>query len=663
MTTRTTASIALGLLLCVGVFAAPDLAQAQASTASSVTCNGATLQGDVTVQPAGETVTAWFEWGTSGSFGNTTAQQTFTSTGQMQLFSQPISGLSENTTYSYRAVASSPSNGTAFGGTLTFTTPSCGGGGGTNIPTATTNPATNVTQNFATLNGFASGNGGNANAWFEWGTSQSLGNATPQQFMGSTGSSYSHTLTLLSPNTTYYYRAVAQGGTNNQLVQGNIQSFTTSFSGQVGTQVFVNTNSATGVNDTFAVLNGYVDPAGTTVSRWFEWGTGGGLGNTTIKLQQSGASVFSQAISGLVPNTTYYFRAVAQNQSGQQFFGNILTFTTTGFGQQVSTNLQATTLLATNVGQTSARLNGLAIQNQNFNQNFNYNYNYSGNTCYVNGAYVPCTTATGGYAQVSGYFEWGSTQSLGNITPSQTIGSAPSLAFFHSLFGLTPSATYYYRAVVTDGVNTARGSIVSFTTGTQTVTVTPPPSRTTVIVGGTGKPALVALSIDRNGACNLRLSSAEYVITYKNISGKLLKDVAIRIVLPEELAFLDTSRGSYTDNDRTVVIALGTLAPNEEGTVRVRGEVIRSAVIGKTTVTTVYLVDTDSATGAQEEVVAYSLNPICEGGVGQSAASFFGGAGFLPDSLIEWLILILLIFALVALARYMYGERRAPDTV
>lgn len=596
-------------------------AAAQMAPVTVSSCNSAIV--DASINPNGATTQAWFEWGTTQSLGNSTSQQTFSSPGTL---TQTIAGLQPLTTYFIRTVAQNQF-GTAQSQIVSFNTPACVTDT-VNIPTVTTNPANAITQNFATLNGFASGNGAPADAWFEWGTTQSLGNTTPRQFVGASGSSFNHTLTNLSPNTTYFFRAVAQGtgAGNNQTVFGNILSFTTSPSGQIPTQVFVSTNQATGVSDTFAVLNGFVDPAGQTVTRWFEWGTNGNLGNTTVKLQQSGASVFSHTVSGLQPNTTYFFRAVAQNQFGQQFFGNILTFTTTGF-KQPSVSLQAQTLLATNVGFTSARLNGLAIQ-------------------------------SGSASSMSGYFEWGSTQSLGNATPTQFVGSAPTLAFFHSLFGLSPNTTYYYRAVVTDGINTARGNIVSFTTGTKTVVT--PPSRTTVIIG-TGKPALVTLSVDRNGACNFRSSSVEYVIAYKNISNKLLKDVAVRVVLPEELSFLDSSRGSYADNDRTVVIALGTLSPSEEGTIRVRGEVARNAVVGKTTVITAYLVNTDSATGAQEEVVAYSLNPICESGTDQGAALFFGGAGFLPDSLIEWLILILLIFALIALARYMYGVRRPSE--
>ena len=63
------------------------------------------------------------------------------------------------------------------------------------------------------LNGLVdSNNNTNITAWFEWGTNGNYGNITPQNNYGSTsGTNYNYVLDGLSENTTYYYRAVAQG--------------------------------------------------------------------------------------------------------------------------------------------------------------------------------------------------------------------------------------------------------------------------------------------------------------------------------------------------------------------------------------------------------------------------------------------------------------------
>ncbi|MEK7581888.1 MAG: hypothetical protein AAB488_00975 [Patescibacteria group bacterium] len=635
--------IVLGIL--VALFSVAPLAFAQ--TASSVTCNSVTLQGDFTINPAGTQVYAWFEWGTSNSLplGNSTSQQSFISTGAMQTYNAYISGLQPSTTYYYRAIGSVGSPGNI----LNFTTLSSSSCSGNNQqPSVTTNNPTNINQNGATFNGFANGNGQTTNGWFEWGTNTSFGNTTSQTFIGTGSQSYSFTVGNLNQNTTYYYRAVAQNGSGT--VYGSSQSFTTSTTGGSTNQPYITTYSSTGVGDTFAILNGYVDPNGNITTRWFEWGTSNGyLGSQTIKLNQGlSAGAFNQSITGLQPNTVYYFRAVGQSSSGQ-VYGNVLTFTTTGYGNTIyntggGTNLQAVTLLVTNIGQTSGRLNGLAIIN-----------NY--------GVQAP---------SVNSYFEWGTDSTLytSNTTPTQSIGNAPSISFFASLFNLQSNTRYYYRAVATNSYGTSKGDILNFVTGSTAVNSVTTTSSTVVVKkttnnvarNSTSQPSLMALDIDQDGLCLVSGNIISYTVNYKNTSDRALKDVVLRVLLPQELSYNNSDRGVYSEKDKTVVLTLGNVASGDSGAMTVRTDVVRGAEIGKTIVVTAYLVDTDTVSGAQEEVVAYSLNRICENRNGQSALSFFGGNGFLPDTLLEWLFLILVIFGLIVLARNFYGEKEKGKT-
>lgn len=639
------------LLFVAALMAGAPTAQAQSvsQNVSGVTCSSATLVGWVT--PNGNLTEIWFEWGPTSFFGNTTIRQNFSSN---STFSQLISGLSANTTYYWRAMAQN-SAGAVQGTLQSFTTPSCGAS--TSQPIVNTNTPSNINQNGATLNGTINGNGINTNAWFEWGPTSSFGNVTAQGSYGTGSSNYSYTLSNLNYNTTYYYRALAQ---NSQgiIVYGNIVSFTTGFDnygscfyGNCGNtnQPYITTYGATGVGDTFAYLNGQVDPNGVNTTRWFEWGTNNNyLGSQTIKIGQGlSYGSFNQLITGLSPNTTYYYRAVAQGPQGQ-VYGNILTFNTTGLsGISGASGISAVTLLATNIGQTSARLNALALTN--------LNYSYNSSNYYLNLS----------YASPSGYFEWGTDSSLGitNTTPSQTIGMAPSVSFFASLFGLQPNTRYYYRAVTTNSSGTFKGDIMSFTTGTNVTRDNTPTvivKNTTTVPTGTAKPSLMGLSIDRSGVCAPRADGVEYVITYKNTSARALKDVVLRAILPAELSFKDTNRGTYSDKDNSVVVPIGAVAAGEEGTVRVRADVGRTAEIGKTMVITAALVDTDSVSGAQEEVVAYSLNNICAGtGVSQTAASFLGGDGFFPSTFLGWLLLVLVILGLILVSRSFYNKKIA----
>ena len=108
------------------------------------------------------------------------------------------------------------------------------GGEGTsvNAPAVTTAAAASVGGTSATLKGTVNPQGSATDGWFEWGTSSTLStyNTTAAQALGSGGAavSLSQSVTGLSANTTYYFRAAAanDGGTT----RGSILSFRTAAS-------------------------------------------------------------------------------------------------------------------------------------------------------------------------------------------------------------------------------------------------------------------------------------------------------------------------------------------------------------------------------------------------------------------------------------------------
>ena len=79
---------------------------------------------------------------------------------------------------------------------------------------ATTDPATNVVDNGATLNGVISPGGKPTTYWFQYGTSTSYGDETPHRDGGSGNAerSVSETIGGLSPSTVYHYRLCADSG-------------------------------------------------------------------------------------------------------------------------------------------------------------------------------------------------------------------------------------------------------------------------------------------------------------------------------------------------------------------------------------------------------------------------------------------------------------------
>ncbi|MFA6994522.1 MAG: fibronectin type III domain-containing protein [Candidatus Paceibacterota bacterium] len=393
------------------------------NSATNVQQNSATVNGSV--NPNGANTTYWFEYGTSYSLGNTTTQQNAGAGTSAQSVSASLTGLLANTTYYFR-IDGQNQYGTSQGSILSFTT----GGQQGSAPIVVTNSATNVQQTSATLNGSVNPNGSATMYWFEIGTTQSLGNQSPQQDAGSGTSAQQVTLPVssLQQNTTYYFRIDGQNqyGTS----QGSILSFTTG--GQQGSAPIVITNSATNVQQNSATVNGSVNPNGANTTYWFEYGTSYSLGNTTTQ-QNAGAGTSAQSVSasltGLLANTTYYFRIDGQNQYGTSQ-GSILSFTTGG--QQGSAPIVVTNS-ATNVQQTSATLNG------------SVNPNGSATTY---------------------WFEIGTTYSLGTQTPTQSAGSGTSAQQVNvNVSSLQQNTTYYFRIDGQNQYGTSQGSILSFTTG------------------------------------------------------------------------------------------------------------------------------------------------------------------------------------------------------
>src|SRR5690606_4037916 len=100
------------------------------------------------------------------------------------------------------------------------------------------------------------------------------------------------------------------------------------------TQPSLTTDAASAITASGATLNGNVtsDGGATVTARGFVYSnsdntpTIGEIGVTQVTVG-SGIGVFSKAISGLNPSTTYYYRAYATNSAGTTY-GGVQSFTT-----------------------------------------------------------------------------------------------------------------------------------------------------------------------------------------------------------------------------------------------------------------------------------------------------------------------------------------------
>jgi hypothetical protein len=139
------AVVIFGMLTVAPIIFAQQSLSAQTSPATNIQDTQATLNGYLTNLSSYNGM-AWFQWGTSTSYGNTTPTQTLNFSGP---FSQAITSLTPNTTYHYRAV-SQDTQQTVYGQDLTFTTNSSSGTtGGTNTTGNLTvaKKVINLTQN------------------------------------------------------------------------------------------------------------------------------------------------------------------------------------------------------------------------------------------------------------------------------------------------------------------------------------------------------------------------------------------------------------------------------------------------------------------------------------------------------------------------------------
>jgi WD40 repeat protein len=197
-----------------------------APSAPAVLTQGPTSIGDTTatlagqVDPEGQATAFAFEYGTTPGFGAITTPVELDSAGSGESVSAVAAGLTPNTTYYYRLVATNAS-GTSTGSVISLTT----GPGGP--PGVTTGVASAVTQTGATLTGTVDALGEQTTFTFEFGTTTSFGSLSPVDEASPIAGPQTVSLPIggLAPGTLYLYRLVATnaGGTT----AGPVQSFAT----------------------------------------------------------------------------------------------------------------------------------------------------------------------------------------------------------------------------------------------------------------------------------------------------------------------------------------------------------------------------------------------------------------------------------------------------
>lgn len=304
-----------------------SIASEQAQTAltlaaTDITVSSLRLHGSV--NPAGHNVRVWFEYGPTTQYGSrVSASQSMLSGGSDVPLTLDLNSLPQGTLYHYRILTESRA-GTVSSADLTATTLS--------LPTAQTGGMDQININTARVSGTFVSNKLRTQAFFEYGTTlaygSTLGIATIEG--GSTSSTYTGqgTLTSLLPGTLYHYRAKAESAAG--VAYGEDRTFTTLPEPLPQATTHTSFDSDRRWARSSRVL-GSVQSNNTTTSVSFEYGTTPALGSQTAAEPSSvtgpSSITVNARLTGLQPDTTYYYRVKATNRSGDAF-GDILSFTT-----------------------------------------------------------------------------------------------------------------------------------------------------------------------------------------------------------------------------------------------------------------------------------------------------------------------------------------------
>ncbi len=200
---------------------------------------------------------------------------------------------------------------------------------------------------------------------------------------------------------------------------------------EFGNDPFVLTLTTNSITSNSAVVTGSVNPAGSTVNTYFDYGTTISYGNTVTGtppvVSGSSTTPIQSALSGLSYGTTYHYRARVIRTDGMIGYGADSVFTTLPLLPTVITTA------ATNILPYSGSLNGSVNPN-------------------------------GGITTVT--FQWGLTTEYGNTinaVPGIVNGFTP-INVTGDIAGLTPYTIYHFRVVATNASGTINGNDMEFTT-------------------------------------------------------------------------------------------------------------------------------------------------------------------------------------------------------
>lgn len=430
---------------------------------------------------------------------------------------------------------------------------------------------------------------------------------------------------------TYHYRACAVNE-DGDVISGNRESFTLDYDDS--RNIIIQTDNPQSVTQTTAEMCGdLVEDGGSSRKTWFELRPASGGVFTRSKVSQRREGEFCERVSRLDQNTSYLYRACTETKCAPT-----RTFRTLGAAAPTGTRPVISTLAPTDIRSNYAKLNSY----------------YLGN-----GASGRC------------WFNYGRTQSLGKRSNGIYTTSAGAGSCNHNFTGLASGVQYCVQAVIETQYGTDVGSTQCFTTPRVVTTGGPVVVRPVVTVVeedeteidlsslGLGL-SLVRLEIDNDEEVVTRGENVEYLIEWENISELDLTDLQLRIEIPQEIQITDTSRGRLDQDTNTIFFTINDLdgADFSRSIPGDRGEMTVSGVVGRGTIGNLLTAEAEIAydnpvNDAQENARDFDLDEYGAQIAGVTASVF----GLANITFLGWLVIVLGLFIIFLVARWLYLER------
>ncbi len=416
-------------------------------------------------------------------------------------------------------------------------------------------------------------------------------------------------------------------------------------------------------------LNASVNPNGAYTQLWFQIDTsnppivsrghqGAGSGNYFVNIQAG--------IINLRLDTTYYYRAVAQNSNGTTY-GEIRSFTTSSSGGVSSNNSYNNNSNSSNSSNGNNSSGGYNTTGSPLVMT-NGPASVSANSAVLNGSINPNNM------QTQFWFDFGATSSFGQKTSVQSLNPGNSWQLVAgNLSGLETGKTYYYRVAAQNNSGTSFGEVRSFTasatnqSGGQVLGSNSTNSNRSVKNTSTSsnlgsanantaivkkqtnlRPSFISLeySLNDNGALvvvadDIKPKPGEeftYTVVYKNDSEYTFSESRLKVIIPSEAQYVSSNLEPIKIAGNIIEFDLGDIKTDGQGAVVISSRIKEDVPSGKNLIFTSVLTYKDIA-GIQLATTSY-LTIVIGGDDNVSLSASLGGFGF---SNIVWLTAIGLV--------------------